>query len=176
MEEAITFEYIREAQRAEQKSQQLNKLPDDFFEKVKEYIQQKRENAKRNEDALLEIKNIERIVEDIYNRRESKIVSLAVLSVRTGLIPANMLDHEEELFEQITRALRKSRVFLDSLMEKPLRKQAEYIRVEFLDDIEEFIGIDLKKFGPYNKGDKALIPKDNADLFVKAGKAKKVNE
>ncbi len=176
MEEAITFEYIREAQRAEQKSQQLNKLPEDFFEKVKEYIRQKRENAKKNEDALLEIKNIERIVEDIYNRRESKIVSLAVLSVRTGLIPANMLVHEEELFEQITRALRKSRIFLDSLMEKPLRKQAEYIRVEFLDDIEEFIGIDLKKFGPYNKGDKALIPKDNADLFVKAGKAKKVNE
>ncbi|MBU5688632.1 MAG: hypothetical protein KQA41_00175 [Candidatus Aenigmarchaeota archaeon] len=176
MEEAITFEYIREAQRAEQKSQQLTNLPQDFFEKVKEYIQQKREHAKRNEDALLELKNIERIVEDIFNRRETKIVSLAVLSVRTGLIPANMLPHEEELFEQITKALRKSRFFLDSLLEKPLRKQTDYTKVEFLEDIEEFIGIDLKKFGPYNKGDKALIPKDNAELFIKAGKAKKVNE
>ncbi|MEM5799747.1 MAG: hypothetical protein QXZ43_03740 [Candidatus Aenigmatarchaeota archaeon] len=176
MEEAITFEYIREAQRAEQKSQQLNNLPQDFFERVKEYIQQKREHTKRNEDALLELKNIERIVEDIFNRRETKIVSLAVLSVRTGLIPANMLPHEEELFEQITKALRKSRLFLDSLLEKPLRKQTDYTKVEFLDYIEEFIGIDLKKFGPYNKGDKALIPKDNAELFIKVGKAKKVNE
>ncbi|MEM5776872.1 MAG: hypothetical protein QXJ06_00295 [Candidatus Aenigmatarchaeota archaeon] len=176
MEEAITFEYIREAQRAEQKSQQLTNLPEDFFEKVKEYIQQKREYAKRNEDALLELKNVERIVEDIFNRRETKVVSLAVLSVRTGLIPANMLPHEEELFEQITKALRKSRMFLDGLFEKPLRKQTDYTKVEFLEDIEEFIGIDLKKFGPYNKGDKALIPKDNAELFIKAGKAKKVNE
>jgi len=176
MEEAITFEYIREAQRAEQKSQKLTNLPPDFFDKVKEYIQQKRESAKRNEDALLEIKNIERIVEDIYNRRESKIVYLAVLSVRTGLIPANMLPHEEELFDQLTKALRKSRLFLDNLTEKPLRKQSDYVKVEFLDDIDEFIGIDLKKFGPYNKGDKALIPKDNAELFVKAGKARRVNE
>ncbi|MFH8080285.1 MAG: hypothetical protein QXO84_00160 [Candidatus Aenigmatarchaeota archaeon] len=176
MEEAITFEYIREVQRSEQRSQQLSKLPDDFFEKVKEYISRKRELAKKNDDALLEIKNIERIIEDIYNRRENKIVSLAILSVRTGLIPANMLPHEEELFEQLTKSLRKSRVFLDNLLEKPLRKQTDYIKLEFLEEIEEFVGIDLKKFGPYNKGDKALIPKENAELFIKAGKAKRVDE
>lgn len=174
--EVITFEYIREAQRAEQKSQQLTKLPEDFFEKVKEYLRQKRESGKKSDDALLEIKNIERIVEDIYNRRETKIVSLAVLSVRTGLIPANMLPHEEELFEQLTKAIRKSRNFLDSLLEKPLRKPTNYIKVEFLDDIEEFVGIDLKKFGPYNKGDRALIPKENAELLTKVGKAKMVEE
>jgi len=176
MEEPITFEYIREAQRAEKSSQALTNLPPDFYEKVKEYIELKRESAKRNEDALIELKNIERIVEDIFNRRETKIVTLAVSSVRTGLIPANMLPHEEELFEQIKKSLTKTRLFLDRLLEKPLRKQTDYAMVEFLDDIEEFIGIDLKKFGPYNKGDKALIPKDNAELFVKAGKAKKVNE
>jgi len=176
MEEAITFEYIREAQRAEQRSQQLTNLPQDFFEKVKEYLHQKKELAKKNEDALLEVKNVERIIEDIYNRRESKIVSLAVLSVRTGLVPANMLPHEEELFDQLTKALRKSRLFLDSLMEKPLRKPTNYVKVEFLEDIDEFVGIDLKKFGPYNKGDMALIPKDNAELFIKAGKAVMVSE
>jgi DNA replication factor GINS len=61
-------------------------------------------------------------------------------------------------------------------MEKPLRKQSDYVKVEFLEDVEEFIGIDLKKFGPYNKGDMALIPKDNAELFIKAGKAMMVSE
>lgn len=179
MEEIITFEYIREIQRAEIKSQQLCNLPEDFFDNVKNYLEQKKELAKKNEDASVEFRNAERIIEDIYNRRESKVVSLALLSVRTGIIPANMTKNERELFDYVVRGLKNSRGFLDKLLwkkDKKSKDDVEYVEIAFLEDVEEFVGIDLKKLGPYNKGDKALIPKNNAELLIKSGKAIKVNE
>lgn len=175
-EETITFEFIREVQRSEQKSEQLTKLPDNFYEKVKTYLYQKKSLLKKKKDAdLLEIKNIERLIEDIYNRRETKIVTQAILAVRTDILPSNMTEHEKELFNNIVKVLKKSRLFLEEFLERNVKKinnDNEYIRVEFLEESPEFIGIDLKKYGPYNKGDIKKIPKDNAQLFIKAGKAK----
>lgn len=176
-EEAITFEFIREVQRNEQRSEQLTKLPDGFYEKVKAYLEQKRSLLKKRKDAdPLEIKNIERLIEDIYNRRETKIVTQAILSVRTDILPSNMTDDEKEVFDNIVKILKKSRSFLDEIIERDFKKKIdkgnEYVEIEFLDEIPEFAGIDLKKYGPYNKGDIVKIPKDNAQLFIKTGKAK----
>lgn len=174
-EETITFEFIREVQRSEQRSDQLTKLPDGFYNKVKVYLEQKRNLLKKRKDAdPLEIKNIERLIEDIYNRRETKIVTQAILSVRTDIVPSNMTDDEKELFNNIVKVLKKSRLFLDEFLEKSFKRKesSEYVEIEFLEDISEFAGIDLKKYGPYNKGDIVRIPKDNAQLFIKAGKAK----
>lgn len=134
----------------------------------------------------LEIKNIERLIEDIYNRREAKIVNQAVLAARTGLEPANIHEKEKEFFMSIVKMLKKERRFIEDFIDKPYMKKEIVVEefkktdslqhVELLEDIPEFMGIDLKKYGPYNKGDKILIPKDNALLFINAEKAKLARE
>jgi len=173
-EETITFEFIREVQRSEQRSEQLTKLPDGFFDKVKSYLEQKKKLSKKKGIDLLEIKNLERLIEDIYNRRESKIVTQAIVSVRTGITPSNMTEREQELFESIVKILKKNRSFLEEFIEKDKYSRVEKeekIEVVLLEDVPEFVGIDLKKYGPYNKGDKVKLPEENAQLLIKAGKA-----
>ncbi len=175
-EETITFEYIREIQREEQKIQSLSKMPEDFFDKVKAYLKQKQYLSKKKKDqtALMEMRNIRRILEDIFNRRETKIMEQAIISVRTGMIPENLTESEKEFFETAVEFLRKQReITIDRLFGKEDKTEEEE-EVEFLEDVEEFIGIDLKKYGPYHKGDIVSLPKENVQLLLKTEKAKKV--
>lgn len=172
-EEAITFEYIREIQREEQNKPSLAKIPEDFYDKVKAYVREKKKVTQRKKDrtATIELKNIQRILQDIFERRETKLMNHAIIAVRTDVLPQNLIKPEQEFFEAIVEYLKnqKGRI-LEDTTEKV--ETIETTKVEFLEDVLEFVGIDLKKYGPYNKGDISTIPKDNAEVFVKANKAK----
>lgn len=172
-EEAITFEYIREIQREEQAKPSLAKIPEDFYDKVKAYVREKKKLAQKKKDRVetIELKNIQRILQDIFERRETKIMNHAIIAARTGVLPQNLIQTEKEFFEAMVEYLKnqKGRI-LEDTTEKI--ESIESIKIEFLEDVLEFVGIDLKKYGPYNKGDIATIPKENAELFVKANKAK----
>ena len=52
----------------------------------------------------------------------------------------------------------------------------EYLRVRFCGSIPEFTGTDLEVHGPFQNGDTAEIPKDNADVLVARGNAEKITE
>src|SRR3989338_8869135 len=102
-EEAVTFEYIREIQRAEQKNTSLTKIPEDLYDKVKTYVREKKKLAQKKKDKNMstELRNIQRILEDIFNRRETKIMNHAVIAVRTGSLPENLIEPEKEFFETV---------------------------------------------------------------------------
>ncbi len=176
-EETITFEYIRQMQREEQKNSDLSKIPDDFYDKVKGYVKEKKKLVQKKKDKAMttELRNIQRILEDVFNRRETKIMNYAILSVRSGIVPQNLIESERDFFEAVVDYLRKQR---GRLLEESTEKlqSDENAKVEFLEDVLEFVGIDLKKYGPYNKGDIGTIPMENAELFIKVKKAKKLGE
>ena len=176
-EDTITFEFIREIQREEQKSPSLVKIPEDFYNKVNDYIRQKKKLVEKKKEKIMttELRNIQRILEDIFNRRETKIMNHAIIHVRSGVLPQNLIRSEKEFFEAVVDSLKSQR---GRLIEGSVEKieTDDYIKIEFLEDVLEFVGIDLKKYGPYNKGDIGTIPTDNAELFIKANKAKKLGE
>ena len=64
--EVVSFEYLRKILNEEKKSQNLTKIPDDFYETVRMYIEGKKKLAKEKKDEI-ELRNIERIVENIFN-------------------------------------------------------------------------------------------------------------
>lgn len=174
-EETVTFEIIRKVQREEQRSPKLTKLPEGFYEGVVKYLERKRETAKRLEDrkVSIEIKNVERLVEDIFNRRERKIVNFAINSARTGLPVENLTEEEKKLFDEILKLLKKRR---DSFFEmvKKTGEEAHGEIIMFKEDVPEFVGSDGKTYGPFKKGDVAKIPEDNAKVFIERGVAEKI--
>jgi len=174
-EEPITFEFIRKIQREEKSDPRLTKIPEDFYEKAKDYINQKRKLSEKKKDriASLEVKNAEMLLEDIYNRRENKLINQAIITTRTDIPPKNVLEQEKEFFESLVNALRTQRgMILNTLLKKD--KEEKLVTVKFTEDIPEFVGIDLNKYGPYKKEEKAKIPKENAELLIKTKKAKSV--
>jgi len=174
-EEPITFEFIRKIQREEMSEPKLSKIPEDFYQKAKNYLEQKKVIAEKKEEKLTEreIKNVERIMEDIFNRRETKMLNHALITVRTNLPPQNLIEDEKEFFESAVNMLRTQRERVLSLLFKKTKEITGLEKVEFKDDVEEFVGIDLNKYGPFKKGDVANIPKDNAKLLIKMKKVKK---
>ncbi|MCK4968563.1 MAG: hypothetical protein KAS12_05890, partial [Candidatus Aenigmarchaeota archaeon] len=48
----------------------------------------------------------------------------------------------------------------------------EFIKIEILESISEFVAEDLESYGPWNPGEIVASPKKVANIFVKANKAK----
>lgn len=173
-EEPITFEFIRKIQREEQREPKLSKLPEDFYQKAKNYLEQKRKlyEKKGDKDIALEVRNAERLLEDIFNRRETKIITHAIITARTDIPPPNLLSQEKEIFEAMVEMIRKQRErVLNTLLKKSKEEKLE--EVVFMEDVPEFIGADMKSYGPFKKGEKAKIPRENAMLLIDAKKARR---
>src|SRR3989338_410227 len=110
-EETITYELIRSIQRDEEKLFKLTKLPENFYANVAKYLGQKRNLAQNKNEkvAEVELKNIERLVEDIFNRRERKTLNHALIHARTGLPAENMGDEEKTFYENLVSIIKLRR-------------------------------------------------------------------
>jgi len=146
-EEPITFEFIRKIQREEQRESRLSKIPEDFYQKAKTYLDQKRKLSEKQKDrkVSLELKNIERLLEDIFNRRETKMLDHAIITVRTDIPPQNLIEEEKEFFESSVNMLKTQRGRVLNTLLKKTKEIEELKRVKFLQDMDEFVGVDLKK-------------------------------
>ncbi|OGI16060.1 hypothetical protein A3K63_02195 [Candidatus Micrarchaeota archaeon RBG_16_49_10] len=177
-EEAVTFEFVRKVQRDEQYSPGLTALPDDFYGKAEEYLKQKRKLAAKKPEKmdLIEVANIERLLEDIYNRRESKIVRQAVISSRTEIPPENLTRDEEKLFKDVLIILKSQRSKTLSLLLGKTKDESKLVRVSVKGEIPEFVGADTHNYGPFKKGDTVALPAENAKLLIKNGLAERSGE
>jgi len=163
-EETITFELIRKIQREEQRIPKLTKLPAGFYDSVNVYLERKRDTSSRK--TALEVKNVERLVEDIFNRRERKIFNLAIIAARTNIPPENLTAEERDFFEQVVAVVKNRREqLLDPLLMKEPAEQTGL--VIFKEDVSAFVGADMKNYGPFNKGDIAKLPEENKQVLLK---------
>jgi DNA replication factor GINS len=169
-EETITFELIRKIHREEQESPKLTKLPENFYENLALYLEQKRKISAENRKVALELKNVKALVEDIFNRRERKIINQAIIAARTKIPPENLTQEEKEFFEVLVKTIeeRRKRVLEEILTEKKEEKKEENL-VVFKEDFPEFVGSDEKVYGPFKKGDIAKIPEENLKILKEKG-------
>lgn len=172
--ETITFELIRKIQREEQGVPKLTKLPENFYKNVNLYLQQKKKIAESKEDRkiALETKNIERLIEDIFNRRERKVLNQALITVRTKIPPENLTNEEKGFFEVLINSIKERR---KSVLNKILseKREEEVDLIVFKEDAPEFVGSDLKNYGPFKKGDIAKLPEENVKVLIERCIAKK---
>ncbi|MBW2980185.1 hypothetical protein KY360_02090 [Candidatus Woesearchaeota archaeon] len=125
----ITYETLFEILRREKDKEELQKLSDSFFSDVIAYLEDKKKalsdatlqsfgDKKKLED---ELGNIRRILKDLYERREKKIVNLALNISRTksNLIDTSaLLNEEKSLFDSLIRNLDYGREsILNNLLE-----------------------------------------------------------
>ena len=168
--EVISFEYLRKILNEEKKSQNLTKVPDDFYESIRLYLEGKRKVAKEKKDEL-ELRNIERIVENIFNLRERKIVNFALMAARAGIQPSNLTPDERLFFNKILEVIKERRTLIEKV-KRSLNMQSQKetdILVVFKQDFPAFVGIDGQTYGPFKKGDIAKLPDKNRELLVFRG-------
>ena len=116
----ITLETLYDILRNEKKKEDLQKLESSFFFDVVSYLREKQallemkkegENifaADEKEKLEYELRSIRRILKEIYEKREKKILEIAMNKSRTGsdiIDTSAMLREEKEFYTQILQSL-----------------------------------------------------------------------
>jgi DNA replication initiation complex subunit (GINS family) len=201
--ELITYETIRNAHRAE-KEEELQKLPIGFFESVRSWFSHK--EKLKDTTSLLEVENAKKLLEDIINRREKKIVLAALGTVRGQMPPPSLTDDERKFFDQIVNILKgfkneindkyrnydevveekieEAKKSMEELKPLELEKPAEktFIKpngkllVKALADLPRFVGNNMEAYGPIKTGDVIFVPEEVGKQLISRKVAENILE
>lgn len=138
MQGGLTYEKLFDFLREERNNVSLQKLPDSFYEEIIEYLHikddliasEKENNSLTVESSIDQLKNAKKIIENIYERREKKILLLALHKSRTKsqlIDTSSLLQEEKVFFKQITVLLNH---FREEIVLKLLDKQSPVINDE----------------------------------------------
>ena len=215
-EVVITYETLFELLQREKERADLQRLEPTFFNDVIDYIKDKKKilEAKSNSSFALEekrkterqLENIYKIIKELYERREKKVISLALDKSRTksNLIDTTALLKEEKVvFEALTNLLDNYRdVILHSVLNEKMpfmqshasdlaQKSLEKVKddfktaleikkntklVRFIGYVPRFVGPELEEYGPFEEEDIANLPAEVADVLTSKGKAEEIKE
>ncbi|RMF05510.1 hypothetical protein D6764_04570 [Candidatus Woesearchaeota archaeon] len=119
----ITYDTLVDISRRERNKPELQKLDNTFYSDVLKYLAEKKKildeiKAKsgafdsQEQKALFQINNAKKLVRDIYERRERKIIAMALNRSRTGsdiIDTSTLLDDEKKLYEELVSVLDRFR-------------------------------------------------------------------
>jgi DNA replication initiation complex subunit (GINS family) len=210
----VTFEVLFDLLRNEKSRESIQKLDSSFYTDVKNYILEKSslmESQSKTSDLFSstersktekQLTNARKIIKEIYERREKKVISMAINKSR---ISSNLIDttallkDEKEFFEQVVSLLSgwRGNILLSILEgkepmpsntpinikpkeEKPTPENNEETSdpskksVRFSKAVPAFIGQDLKEYGPFEEDDTTELPIEIANLLIDKGNAEEV--
>lgn len=210
----ISYETLFELLRLEKTREDLQKLDLDFFDDLLKYLKEKRSNmdslnskddifaVEQRKKADVQEENLRKILRELYERRERKIINMAVDKSRASdsVIDTSSLLHEEKiLYENLVKILNSFRqgilynllsskdvhidlpnthkeVKTDEPEEKPAEKAENTIkRIKVTEFVPKFVGTDLEEYGPYDNEDIAELPEEIAELLIDKGSAEEAH-
>lgn len=203
MVEIITYEALYEILRNEKFKPELQKLDQDFFKKVTKYLSEKKSilesqqkkksifSSTESKKSKKQLENVYKIIKEIYERRENKIIQLALFSSRAknDVDLSVMLQEEQKFFNSILYTLNNYRkgILTNILNEKlpsidqkeepkelKIDKKPSTKLVKFTEAIPKFVGDDLNIYGPFEPEDMASLPLKVAQVLINKKKAQEV--
>jgi len=205
----ITYETLHELLRREKNREDIQKLDVGFLNEVAGYLKEKIElgmqqrakndlfAAEETRKAELQLVNIKKILRELYEKREKKILQMAVDASRSSsslVDTANLLKEEKRIFDELVYLLNKYRKgILYHLMEgmnpniqekgpkpdpepKPVVKEEKKTKlIRFVTAVPKFVGEDLEVYGPFEENDMANLPSAIADVLVSKERAEEMD-
>ena len=112
MSQVITYETLFDILRKESSRDELQTLSDDFYEQVQQYLQEKKSNTSSGYRSKIEYENSKKILRELYDRRERKILLLALNKARTQsaiIDSSTLLAKEKALFDELVYLLERTK-------------------------------------------------------------------
>jgi DNA replication factor GINS len=203
----ISYEALFELLRREKDREALQKLNDSFFEDVVNYIQDKKKSLSEKEGSSSlgerdkidqQIRNIKRILKELYERRERKIINLAIdkSRIKAEVDTSILLKDEEVLFKSILSTLNVGREgILSNVLEGKVPENIEEKKeasglvkeankgekrdtklIRFLHAVPRFLGKELEEYGPFEEEDVASLPFEISNVLIEKGRAEEISE
>ena len=207
----ITYETLFEMLRNEKNRDELQKLDPNFLDHVASYISEKQNSLNEQLNMFSEEERLKAtrqlyhlknsILRELYEKRERKIIAMALNKSRTNAIidTSLMLPYEKEMFNQLLELFNKNRLDfmakafeVKKIVEKPKEDinqeeddadedddeetEVETKLIRFLTSVPKFMGKELEVYGPFEEEDVASLPQEIADLLIKKGRAEELSE
>lgn len=193
----ITYEKLYDVLRLEKYKKELQKLESDFFSKIVRYLDEKNSILKSQEskDSVFasqsvtktkrQLENIKMILKELYEKREAKIIQIALFNSRTGekLQEADaLLDEELKMYNSMVSLFNSYRegILVNILQGKLPEIKQEILEkttienknklVRFLHSVPKFFGEDMKIYGPFETDDTAILPAKVCNILMKNNK------
>lgn len=206
----ITYETLFDLLRVEKSREDIQELSPTFYHDVVVYLQQKVEllHKKEHESDLravdelrklrVQLENIHKLIRDLYERRERKILDLTLNKSRTqssAITPQHLLPEEVLFFEELQRVFDSTRqgVLLRLLqLQAPALRYTSSVQVNspsppdqreipslgilvcFLQPVPRFLGPSLETHGPFLENDVAYLPAVVAQLLIAKQRAERL--
>ena len=203
----ITYENLYEILRREKYRTELQKVDETFFRDVVKYLQEKTAilSSQSQKDSIFastdlvktqnQIRNIQKILKELYEKRENKILQAALFSSRTqnpqdtsAMLPQELafyrglkdnLDTYRQgiLYQILKNELPNLEIPDIEVEQKDLKTEdkTNTINVQILEDVPEFVGPDLEVYGPYKKDESLSLQENIAKLLIQTKQAKNEN-
>jgi len=160
----LTYDAIRQLVAKEKETKKLVELPEDFFSQARSYLDKK--SRMHSKDDMWEFDSAKSLLQDLVEIRERKILLMTLHATRVGIEPANLTAEEKEFFDDTLKTVKEWQEKKKELLEaKPEPKEI----VALLGHLPRFVGINMKEYGPFNPGDIATLPVENARLLEEKG-------
>ncbi len=207
-EVVLTYETLYELLRREKSREELQKLDERFIKDTLTYLREKQQayddNLTKNDifsqserDKLhIQIANIRKILKDLYDIRERKIINMAINKSRTNshiVDTQNLLHQEQAMFESLHSVLTQYRTGIlhrmlelrepdvlpivlplpveEPKVEIPAPQSSGMKKIKCLDTVDPFFGEELEQYGPFKADEEATLPEQLADILISQGKA-----
>jgi len=183
------YRKIYEAWKREVDDEELQPLPENFYQEFSTYIKNLREEIRSLDEKSfkykikqLEVEKSSELLNLLISLRLKKIVKL--LLEEKGEIDLSLLTLEEKSFyDQLSQGFRFSKKLAkDSIEGKTLKstydskaKKRIGVVLRVLSDIPALVGSDMKTYGPFKVEDVIAIPLQNIEKLVKHGYVKEVD-
>jgi len=174
-------------------------LPPDFYQNISNLISKLKNNSiekESEENSISEKEKMHKISEQIKNNLlDLYIKSVTLLFIyrckKTFNIHktqetfdySNLTDEEKYVYYGNREREQRINIILKTLLEgkpKTLEKivssiNKNYIILRFLDSMEQFVGVNMNKYGPFKKDDVAILPFENARSIIENNKAVEIH-
>lgn len=207
-ESTITYELLYDVLRKEKTRAELQKLEDSFYKEVTDYIKSKKEilSSQEKKESIFttievqktrkQIENVQKILKELYDKRETKIIQLAMMASRNNILTNDkglMLEEEKKFYDNLVNHLNIFREdILNNIVQgiEPNLKEKEEPKdlkttvmpskktrlIRLINEVPKFVGTDLNTYGPFEKEDVASLPEEIAALLITKNKAEEINQ
>lgn len=192
MQEEFSIEYIYDVLRKERINTNLQIIDKELFINLSKFIKEQEDIIRNIQDIKdasrqeKQLESIKKVINELYERREAKIIQLALsnIKIESNINITPLLNEEREFYNTLIEDIK---YFRDSILEninkgiipelKPKEIKTHPIElktIRFVENLPKFIGTDLNVYGPFEKEYISNLPLDIANYLIKHNKAEEI--
>jgi DNA replication factor GINS len=174
------LENLKKQLDAEIQSSTLLALPRDFYSRLATYSQKlKRSGGPGSSDLVLHLIAVQT---DMIESMSRDLLTSRAAKVKDQQAYLQLLPEERYVFTARRKFDRRLDAFVEALtlgqpsfIEHAKKSESERsITVKFSKHVDEVVGLDMRRYGPFEPEDVASLPAANADILILAGDAVEV--